>query len=83
MKDKARLQVSEPFCQRHHLIFLIIEVIDQEFNFESKDKARRYFQELVQAFKTWNSLEFGEGEFQSKEKEMRDKIQERKAQESE
>ena len=59
---------------------LIIGVIDQDFKFESKDKARRYFLELTQMFKTWNSIEYDSDEFKQKEKEVLTKIEEGKAQ---
>ena len=45
MKDKARLKVSEPFCQRHHLIFLIIEASDQR---HTEDNIRAAAQQVLQ-----------------------------------
>ena len=53
---------------------LIAEIIDQEFEFESKDSARRFFQELRQIFITWNATEFKSDEFARAEKEIRSKI---------
>ena len=54
-------------------------VLDARLKFESKDKARRYFQELTQLFKTWNSKEFDSNEFKQTEQSLRGKIEEAKA----
>ncbi len=54
---------------------LIEKIIDQEFDFENKDIARRFFQELTQIFLTWNSTVLGSSEFKAKEEELRKKIE--------
>ena len=61
---------------------MVEHVIDTRFKFESKDKARRYFQELSQLFKTWNSQEFQSDDYKSTEGKLREKIQEAVAEEA-
>ena len=52
----------------------IIDIVDQKFIFEDKDKARRFFQELRQLFISWNSIPFQEPAFKQKEQEIQKKI---------
>lgn len=70
---------ATPADRQKYVFDLIVEIMDFEFKFESKDKARRYFQELTQSFKTWNSIGFEDGEFKSKESELRNKLSEGQA----
>lgn len=70
---------ATPADRQAHVFEVIIEIIDQKFKFESKDKARRYFQELAQGFKNWNSAPFNSAEFKSREAEIRAKVSEGKA----
>lgn len=59
---------------------LIEKIIDQEFDFDNKDTARRFFQELRQLFITWNSTVFGSAEFKAQEQEIRTRLQPQMAQ---
>ncbi len=61
---------------------VVIEILDQEFKFQNKEKARRYFQNLIQIFKTWNSQDFQGEEFKATEKKLREKMPEGKPQEA-
>jgi V/A-type H+-transporting ATPase subunit A len=60
--------------RQRHVYSLIAEIIDQPFDFESKDKARRFFQEMRQSFITFNSTIFDSNEFKQSEKLIRDKM---------
>ncbi len=60
--------------RQKHVYNLLEEIIDKTFDFENKDTARRFFQQLRQIFITWNSVVFQSGEFRQKEQEIRQKI---------
>ncbi len=53
---------------------LIHEIIKLEMSFDSKDAARRYFQELRQVFVNWNSTAFDTKEFKDLEQSIRAKL---------
>ncbi len=62
-------------AERQSYVFNTIEkILDNEFNFDGKDNARRYFQQLRQMFITWNSNEFMSSEFKKQEGIINDKI---------
>ena len=62
-------------ADRQKYIFMLIEeIIDKPFEFQDKDNARKFFQELSQMFVTWNSIAFDLDEFKANEKQVRDKI---------
>lgn len=62
-------------AERQRYVFdLIHEIINQEFRFENKDRARKYFQELRQVFINWNSSGFQADDFKHNEKLIRDKL---------
>jgi len=62
-------------AERQKYVFdLINEVIAQEFAFEDKDRARRYFQELQQMFINWNSAAYGSDGFKKTESKLREKL---------
>lgn len=62
-------------AERQQFIFdLIMEIIEKEFEFDDKDKARRFFQDLRQKFITWNSIEFQCDDFKDIEREIKAKI---------
>ena len=64
-------------ADRQMYVFDLVEfVLDTTFKFESKDKARRYFQEITQLFRTWNSKTFDSDEFKQTEESLRDKVKE-------
>ena len=50
------------------------EIIDREFQFENKDAARRFFQQLRQSFVNWNSAAFESEDFKRGEQDLRHKI---------
>ncbi|MBI5150241.1 MAG: V-type ATP synthase subunit A [Candidatus Omnitrophica bacterium] len=60
--------------RQKHVYRLMTEIIDREFQFENKDTARRFFQQLRQSFVNWNSAAFLSEDFKGKEKDIRDKI---------
>ncbi len=64
--------------RQKHVFALICEVLDQEFRFDDKDKARHYFQELQQIFISWNSSAYESDEFKRNESNLRKKIEEEK-----
>ncbi len=65
---------STPQERQKYVFDFLDEIIRQEFSFENKDTARRFFQELRQQFLTWNSTKFQSHEFKSEEKAAREKI---------
>jgi len=62
--------------RQKYIYDIIIEIIDKDFEFNKKDEARRFFQELRQKFINWNSAKFTEDKFKSIEKEIREVISE-------
>ena len=60
--------------RQKYVYALIEEIVDKAFEFENKDTARKFFQELSQMFVTWNSIRFDSDEFKANEKQVRDKI---------
>lgn len=77
-----KVDEATPKERQIYVFDIIVEILDQKFKFESKDKARRYFQEMTQMFKTWNFLVLNSPEFKEAEKKLKDKIAEGAAQES-
>ncbi len=63
-----------PADRQTFLFGLIAEIIEKEFTFDDKDKARRFFQDLRQKFITWNSMKFQSDDFKDVEREIRKKI---------
>ncbi len=58
-------------ADRQKYVFAFIRgILGSEFNFESKEKALFFFQELRQMFKGWNSSEFKSSEFAKIEEEI-------------
>ncbi|GAF69422.1 unnamed protein product [marine sediment metagenome] len=60
--------------RQKHAFSFIKDVIEKELHFETKEQARKFFQGLRQRFITWNSTSFKTGEFDSIEKELRKKL---------
>lgn len=65
---------STPKERQKYVFDLLDEIIRKEFDFENKETARRFFQELRQKFLSWNSTPFQSHEFKREEGEMREKI---------
>ena len=66
-------------ANRQRYVFdLIIEVLDQDFQFNNKDEARKFFQHLQQTFINWNSSEYESEEFKQNESALRSKLEEGK-----
>lgn len=65
---------ATPAERQKYVYDVMDEIIVQEFSFEDKDKARRFFQELRQMFINWNSTEFKSDEFAAIEKNIRAKM---------
>ena len=60
---------------RQLAIYNVIEkIIDQEFTFDDKDSARRFFQMLRQKLLNWNSTKFNSEEYRQGEQEIRETI---------
>ena len=62
--------------RQKHVYRLMTEIIDREFQFENKDAARRFFQQLRQSFVNWNSAAFESEDFKHGERDIRHKIKE-------
>ncbi|MBI4974857.1 MAG: V-type ATP synthase subunit A [Candidatus Omnitrophica bacterium] len=58
--------------QMHIFGFIYKRILEQEFNFEDKEKALKFFQTLRQLFRGWNSSEWKAAEFKTIEKEIED-----------
>ncbi len=60
--------------RQKYVVDLIIQIIEQEFQFESKEAARRFFLELRQKFLNWNAARFLSEEFKNVEQEIRERL---------
>ena len=59
-------------AQRQAYVYAFIyDILESEFTFEDKEKALRFFQELRQLFKGWNSAAWKSPDFDAIEKEIR------------
>ncbi len=64
--------------RQQYVYNLIFDVLSTIFNLESKEEARKYFNQLRQKFRDWNGTEWESEEFAGKEKEIRTLIAEKK-----
>jgi len=55
----------------------VCKVLDTKFSFETKDEARRFFQELQLIFTDWNYMPFQSDKFKEQEAVIASKIQEK------
>ncbi len=60
--------------RQKYVFSLIMEIAAQDFYFDTKELARRFFQELRQQFINWNSTAFQSNEFKALEEDIRAKI---------
>lgn len=66
-------------AERQKYVFnFIYQILESVFDFESKDKARHFFQRLRQQFRGWNSAAWDSLEFKEIEIEIRSTIEESK-----
>ena len=58
-------------ADRQKYVFAFIhEILETNFNFENKEDALKFFQQLRQLFRGWNSSEFKTKDFESSEEEI-------------
>ena len=65
---------ATPADRQKYVFGLITEIIDHTFHFDTKDNARRFFQELRQVFVNWNTTAFASAEFKKLEDQIRERI---------
>jgi V/A-type H+-transporting ATPase subunit A len=63
--------------RQKYVFHAIHEILQKDFNLESKDLARKFFQSLVQRFIEWNSIEYKSDDFSKKEKEIKAMVEEK------
>jgi len=56
--------------QKYIFSFIYKYILEAEFNFTDKEKARYFFQRLIQLFKEWNSTRFETNDFKKIETEI-------------
>jgi len=62
-------------AERQKYIYdVLLEIIEGEFQFNTKEEARRFFLELRQKFLTWNATAFQSVDFKNEEREIRQRI---------
>jgi V/A-type H+-transporting ATPase subunit A len=59
-----------PADRQKYIFSFIHDILDAEFDFENKEKALHFFQQLRQLFKGWNSSPFRSPEFEQIEQEL-------------
>ena len=59
--------------RQKYVFHVLYEIMDAEFNFENKDVARKFFQELRQIFIEWNSSEWQTENFKKQENQIKEK----------
>ncbi|MDZ4242115.1 MAG: V-type ATP synthase subunit A, partial [Candidatus Omnitrophota bacterium] len=65
---------ATPADRQRYVYDLLGKIIGQEFRFDAKDAARRFFQDLRQIFINWNSTGFQSPEFREIERQITEKI---------
>lgn len=70
-----KMDEATPAQRQIYVFDFIDQILEHEFVFDTKDEARRFFQQLRQNFINWNSTEFKSDEFQKIEKELRAKLE--------
>ena len=63
--------------RQKHIFHVLCEIVETEFNFENKDAARKFFQNLRQRFIEWNSIEWKTGDFSRKEQDIKEEVSKR------
>ncbi len=56
--------------QKYIFGFIYKNILESDFDFEDKDKARKFFQKLRQQFRDWNSSPWKSKEFEDNQKEI-------------
>jgi V/A-type H+-transporting ATPase subunit A len=59
-----------PADRQKYIFSFIYDILEAEFDFEGKEKALHFFQQLRQSFKGWNSAPFRSPEFERIEQEI-------------
>ncbi|MDD2702484.1 MAG: V-type ATP synthase subunit A [Candidatus Omnitrophica bacterium] len=59
-----------PAERQKYIFSFIYDILEAEFDFENKEKALHFFQQLRQLFKGWNSASFRSAEFEKIEQEI-------------
>jgi V/A-type H+-transporting ATPase subunit A len=68
------VDAATPAERQKYVFRLIHQIIETDMSFDSKNTARRFFQNLTQKFIEWNSTPQDSDEFLKMEKELRDLI---------
>ena len=63
--------------RQRHVFLLMDEILSAQFNFEEKDEARSWFNQLRQVFLDYNVSEWNSESFKKNEAEIRSMLQER------
>jgi len=68
---------ATPRERQEYIYDFISQIFESEFDFEDKDTARHFFQQLRQLFRGWNSARWKSEEFERIEREIRELLLER------
>ena len=60
--------------RQEHVFDLVHQILKQPMDFNDKDSARKFFQELRQNFINWNSSEYNTDDFNRIENELKEKV---------
>ncbi len=71
------VDAASPAERQKHVFEFLTDVLDAEFSFEEKSEARTYFQEMTQAVKDWNRMEWQSDAFEKQEKKLRARLEEK------
>ncbi|MCA9398358.1 MAG: V-type ATP synthase subunit A, partial [Candidatus Omnitrophica bacterium] len=68
-----KVDEAAPRERQIEVLAIVHDILSAELSFDSKDKARRFFQELRQTFINWNFAEFESEEYKTIKNEIVDK----------
>ncbi|MFW5870323.1 MAG: V-type ATP synthase subunit A, partial [Candidatus Sumerlaeota bacterium] len=71
------VDAASPAERQQHVFSFLAEVLEADFDFDEKSEARTYFQELTQAMKDWNRMEWQSDEFKKQEETLRSRLDEK------
>lgn len=65
--------------RQRHVFGVLMQILASEFNFQAKDEARVFFNELRQKFIDYNGSEWGGEDFKKQEKAILDQVESKKS----
>lgn len=72
------IDASTPIERQKYMMSLVISIVKDEYEFDSFNEVNRYFREVINILKQMNYTRFQSEEFKNFEKQLHEKLQERR-----